>query len=215
VLIPRTGARAIEQIADNKRYVAVVFGDSDIIILSVCLFVCMFVYSLKTREQLRRSSPNFRIASGRPRYCFRRQKLGCQVSRLIISWPVGYAAKRVQPTWLLLGRDDSIFIAHAQLSLSRQSRAGFPETYFPDLFACLSLCRPMYVCSLITREREGLSCVPGCPRIVLRAKNSTCLGQKFGEGVMGHARKLAFLAGPCRPCATASRLSTAMALDRL
>jgi len=80
--------------------------------------------------------------------------------QLIISWPVGYAAKCVRPMWLFLGRDDSLFIAHARLtaasvSAGSESRAGFPETYFPDMFAYLPLCKIMYICSFITREREG------------------------------------------------------------
>jgi len=62
------------------------------------------------------------------------------------------------------------------------------------MLVCLSLCRPMYVCSLITREREGrLSpSFQGAPGMVLRAKISACLGEKFGEGSCAEARKLAF-----------------------
>jgi len=69
-------------------------------------------------------------------------------SQLIISSLVGYAAKRVPPTWLYLGRGDSLFIAHAQLT------AGFLETYFPDIFTCLSLL------GLCRYPRDGL-CVFG------------------------------------------------------
>jgi len=79
--------------------------------------------------------------------------------------------------------------------------------YFPDMFACLSLCKPMYICLLITPEQEGqLSpSFQGVPGMVLCAKICVHLRQKFGEGVMGRGKKnwhFSFLAGPCQPCAT-------------
>jgi len=76
----------------------------------------MFVYSLTTRDDRLQI---FRVTPTRPWDCFRSKQWGkCHGygAQTIISWPVGYAAKRVRPTWLFLGRDDSSFRAHARLT---------------------------------------------------------------------------------------------------
>jgi len=63
------------------------------------------------------------------------------------------------------------------------------------MFACLSLCRPIYVCLLITRKWDG-SLSAGfqiAPGMVLHAKICACLGQKFGEVVMGRGQKISII----------------------
>jgi len=55
----------------------------------------------------------FRVALGWPRNCFRCKKTGVkcygQGAQLIISWPVGYVAKRVRPSWLFLWLHEFIY----------------------------------------------------------------------------------------------------------
>jgi len=73
-------------------------------------------------------------------------------AQLIISWPVGYAAKRVRRTWLFLERDDSLLIVHERLAAGDQSEPAvishvrdFQRRIFPICSVCLYVAPCIYV----------------------------------------------------------------------